>query len=513
MDKTRQERASGWRHVLPSKRRLIQLYAALLYNAHLKGFVTGTIYQGNAKSVCLPGLNCYSCPGAVGACPLGLIQNELGNLEKGIGFYALGSVLLYGLILGRTVCGWLCPFGLIQELLYKIPSYKVAKNRITRALTYVKYLLLAVLVVAVPVTLALRDNVAVVAFCKYVCPAGTLEGALGLLPTNPDFASMLFVLFTNKFVILVLVLSACIFVYRAFCRFLCPLGAIYGMFNQLSVIGVRVDAERCVGCGSCVRGCRMDVRRVGDRECIHCSECVASCPVAAISLEAAEATLIAKRAESAGASATEEPVESEQRQTRRSRTVVACMVAVLIAALVYFNVDAEPRDSDTSLGEVGAIASAEGPEEGQVLQDFSIECLDGSTFSLAASRGKVTFVNLWATYCEPCVKELPYFMDLYHEHPDEIALVAVHAPRLNPNVDTNDFVADLGLDFPVAVDTEEVDVCGIVGSDGATLPQTVVLDREGRVIYNKVGSVTPDLLEQLFDQARGREDRASLEPL
>jgi thiol-disulfide isomerase/thioredoxin len=153
--------------------------------------------------------------------------------------------------------------------------------------------------------------------------------------------------------------------------------------------------------------------------------------------------------------------------------------------------------------EVGVTSGAEGPEEGQVLADFSIECLDGSTFSIARSRGKVTIVNLWATYCEPCVKELPYFADLYHDHPDDIALVAVHAPRLSPNVDTDDFVADLGLDFPVAVDTEEVDVCGIVGSDGATLPQTVVLDREGRVVYNKVGSVTPELLEQLFEEASG----------
>ncbi len=502
MDETRRESASGWRRFLPGRRRLIQLYAALLYNAQLKGFVTGTIYQGASKSACLPGLNCYSCPGAVGACPLGSIQNELGSLEKGIGFYALGSVMLFGLILGRTVCGWLCPFGLLQELLYKIPSYKVAKNRVTRALTSVKYLLLAVLVVAVPVTLALRDNTAVVAFCKYVCPAGTLEGALGLLPTNPEFASMLFVLFTNKFVILVAVLCACIFVYRAFCRFLCPLGAIYGMFNQLSVIGVRVSDERCVGCGSCVRGCRMDVRRVGDRECIHCTECVASCPVAAISLKAAEATLIAQGHQSPGAQTTEE-VGREQRQTRRRRFLVAALVAVLVAALVYFNWDSAPGDVDVSVDEVGVTSGAEGPEEGQVLADFSIECLDGSTFSIARSRGKVTIVNLWATYCEPCVKELPYFQDLYHDHPEDIALVAVHAPRLSPNVDTDDFVAELGLDFPVAVDTAKVDVCGIVGSDGATLPQTVVLDREGRVVYNRVGSVTPELLEQLFEEASG----------
>ena len=64
--------------LMPSKRKLIQLYSALLFNANLKGFVNGKIYQGPLKNVCTPGLNCYSCPGASGACPLGSLQNSLG---------------------------------------------------------------------------------------------------------------------------------------------------------------------------------------------------------------------------------------------------------------------------------------------------------------------------------------------------------------------------------------------------------------------------------------------------
>ena len=60
---------------LPSKRRLIQVYAALLYNANIKGFVSGQIYDSKTtKYLCVPGFNCYSCPGAVASCPIGASQ-------------------------------------------------------------------------------------------------------------------------------------------------------------------------------------------------------------------------------------------------------------------------------------------------------------------------------------------------------------------------------------------------------------------------------------------------------
>ena len=105
---------------LPTKRKLIQLYAALLFNANLKGYITGNIYKGPLKNLCTPGLNCYSCPGATGACPLGALQNSLSASGKTVPFYLFGIILLYGIIFGRWICGFLCPFGLIQELLHKI---------------------------------------------------------------------------------------------------------------------------------------------------------------------------------------------------------------------------------------------------------------------------------------------------------------------------------------------------------------------------------------------------------
>ena len=120
----------------PSKRKLIQVYAALLYNANIKGFITGNIYQGATKFMCVPGLNCYSCPGAVGACPLGALQNALAASGTRAPAYVFGIIILLGLILGRTVCGFLCPVGLGQELLYKIKTPKLKKSKFKYSLSY-----------------------------------------------------------------------------------------------------------------------------------------------------------------------------------------------------------------------------------------------------------------------------------------------------------------------------------------------------------------------------------------
>ena len=79
-------RSSWWESHKPTTRRLIQLYSALLHNAHVKGFISGQIYQGKAKYACAPGFNCYSCPAAAGACPLGAIQNALASAGHSAGW-------------------------------------------------------------------------------------------------------------------------------------------------------------------------------------------------------------------------------------------------------------------------------------------------------------------------------------------------------------------------------------------------------------------------------------------
>lgn len=232
------EKLKKW---MPTKRKLMQLYFALLFNANVKGFATGNIYTGNTKVMCVPGMNCYSCPGAVGACPLGSLQGSF-SAGKSTVFYVFGILLLYSILFGRLICGWLCPFGLIQELLYKIKTPKLKKSPVTRLLSYLKYVLLAVFVVLIPILYALRDT-PLPAFCKYICPAGTIEGGLTLLANkvNASYFSMLGPIFTWKFLLMVSIVVGSVFVFRLFCRFLCPLGALYGLFNRISLFGIKLD--------------------------------------------------------------------------------------------------------------------------------------------------------------------------------------------------------------------------------------------------------------------------------
>ncbi len=268
-----------WKVHKPSKRRIIQVYTALLYNANIKGFFNGRIYKGATKSACVPGLNCYSCPGAIAACPLGSLQSALATSQTSMLAYVVGIIALFGLLLGRTVCGFLCPVGLGQELLYKIKTPKLKKSKTTRVLSYFKYVVLIALVIVLPIAFAVPG------FCEYICPAGTLEGGVGLLSnaTNEGLLANLGPLFSWKFTLLVLTVVGSVFVFRIFCRFLCPLGAIYGFFSKIALLGVKLDKNKCTDCGLCIGVCKMDVKKVGDHECIQCGECISVCPAKAIS--------------------------------------------------------------------------------------------------------------------------------------------------------------------------------------------------------------------------------------
>lgn len=209
-------------------RHFFQVLWAVITNSYLIGFVRGKIYQGKIKNICVPGMNCYSCPGAVAACPIGALQATIGSYEYKFAFYVAGFMILVGTCMGRFVCGWLCPFGLIQDLLNKIPL--VLLNKAMRA-------------------------------------------TVGWL-------------YAWKNVILVVTIVVSIMIYRPFCKYICPLGAIYSLFNPVSILRYRVDSEKCVSCGACAKVCKMGcdpVKNANSLECIRCGKCRAVCPTAAIS--------------------------------------------------------------------------------------------------------------------------------------------------------------------------------------------------------------------------------------
>lgn len=263
------------------KRRFsIQAVSALLHNANLKGLLTGKIYQGAGKNICVPGLNCYSCPGAVGACPIGSLQGFLSGLKFRFPYYVLGFLIFFGALLGRAVCGFLCPFGFFQELLHKIP-FPIKKNSFAgdRQLRWVKYAVLLLVVVILPLCFALTPF-----FCKYLCPAGTLSGIL-LAVHDSMLRAQLGGIFLWKAFVLAAVIVGCLIVFRPFCKYLCPLGAIYGFFNRIALYRMDLDADRCVSCGKCKKVCQMGVdpvRECNSAECIRCGDCVRNCPVNAI---------------------------------------------------------------------------------------------------------------------------------------------------------------------------------------------------------------------------------------
>ncbi|MCR4568653.1 MAG: 4Fe-4S binding protein [Pseudobutyrivibrio sp.] len=267
-------------------RKAIQAIFGILTNGNFKGFLTGTIYQGPLKRFCVPGMNCYSCPGALGACPIGAMQSVFDGRRRKFAFYVVGYLAAIGLFVGRFICGWLCLFGLIQELLYKIPTPKIkVPEKLDRTLRYFKYVCLLLFVFILPFFYRRPFGAGEPFFCKYICPVGTLEGGLPLVLLNSGLRAAAGALFKWKFAILIICILVSIFIYRPFCKYLCPLGAFYGLFQKISLLRLSINEDACIDCGACKNICKMNVDPVknpNSAECIRCGECVKACPERAL---------------------------------------------------------------------------------------------------------------------------------------------------------------------------------------------------------------------------------------
>ncbi len=220
-------------------------------------------------NVCGNVFHCYSCPLATFACPIGVMANF--SALHVIPFLALGTLVLTGALVGSMFCGWACPFGLLQDAIGRIPTPRL---RLPRWAGYGRYVVLGAFVLAIPYFFGENHPLF---FCR-LCPAGALEGAAPFMVGQAvagqpvDWPGLLKVGITALFLI------AIFFAMRPWCRLLCPLGGIYGLFNRASMAVIRFHPESCTGCGRCERPCRYGVlpSRAGkDPACIRCLECTA----------------------------------------------------------------------------------------------------------------------------------------------------------------------------------------------------------------------------------------------
>ena len=270
-------------HKIIKHRKLIQILSLLIYNADVKNWFTGNISRSALKNVCVPGLNCYSCPGAISSCPLGAIQNTLASGKAPI--LITGLLLLFGTLFGRAICAFLCPVGFIQELIYKIPSPKIPKTKkietVSQKLQKTKYIVL-ILTLALPLLFYFINGFASPYFCQFLCPAGTVEAGWPLVLLQKGLSDSIGFLFKWKTAIAILFIIWSVFSFRPFCKYFCPLGAIYSFFNKVAIFGIKVDYTKCTNCKKCTKDCKMNPKAVNSTECIRCGKCISQCDFAAL---------------------------------------------------------------------------------------------------------------------------------------------------------------------------------------------------------------------------------------
>lgn len=257
--------------ILSNVRQLLQLASTVLSNSYIGVFFTKTISAGPLKGICVPFLNCYACPSAAFSCPIGTLQHFMAI--RAIPYYLLSFIAIVGLTIGRMACGWVCPFGFFQDIMYKIKTPKVKLNYY---LKYLKYVILLILVLILPY------HSGEMWFSK-LCPAGTLFAGIPWAlwnPVNPQTGQQVLpdgigLPFLGALVILIGFVLWFVISKRPFCRAVCPMGAMLALFNKFSMIRIEVSGK-CDRCNECQNLCPMDLDvpvEYDSEECIRCLEC------------------------------------------------------------------------------------------------------------------------------------------------------------------------------------------------------------------------------------------------
>jgi len=219
-------------------------------------------------TVCSPVFHCYSCPLATFACPIGVVAHF--SALHVFPFLAIGTLAVFGAVFGGFVCGWACPFGFFQDLIGRIPT---PKFKLPAWTGFLRYVVLLVFVLAIPFVYG-EDHA--LFFCR-LCPAGALEAALPHTASLAIAGEEIVWPTAVKTTIFLLVLVAMFFKWRPWCTLFCPLGAIYGLCNHVSVLFVRFHPEHCKDCDLCRGLCHYggsSENRASTHRCVRCLECV-----------------------------------------------------------------------------------------------------------------------------------------------------------------------------------------------------------------------------------------------
>jgi len=225
-------------------------------------------------TMCSPVFHCYACPLATFACPIGVIA-QFTALHV-LPFIAIGLLVAVGAVFGSLICGWVCPFGFLQDLAAKVPTPKFDLPKLAG---YGRYVMLIGTVLAVPYFFGEQHPLFV---CR-ICPAGALEAAVPNVVSQAIAGQQVVWPNAIKLIILALFLVAIFFMRRPWCRLLCPLGAIFSLFNRVSAFFLRFDANECTHCERCHQLCEYGIepeKTPNDLRCIRCLECTKCSPEA-----------------------------------------------------------------------------------------------------------------------------------------------------------------------------------------------------------------------------------------
>jgi peroxiredoxin len=179
---------------------------------------------------------------------------------------------------------------------------------------------------------------------------------------------------------------------------------------------------------------------------------------------------------------------------RRNAAVVIVVVVAIAAMLIggqYL----------THRGERSGTTTAGGPKPGTSAPDFALQSLDGKTVRLSDFRGKAVLLNFWATWCEPCKLEMPWFVELEKQYgPQGLAVVGVAMDDSDKDKIAN-FAKQMGVNYPVLLGKETV---GDEYGGLEYLPTSFYIDRDGKVVQRVFGLRSRSDIEGWIKEALGR---------